>query len=55
MGKNAQGKKALDIHIFKLSKIEQYKSEIKVTAPICTSRNEGFRLYEISSALKDVL
>ena len=34
---------------------KKYKGEIKVTEPICIPRNEGFRLYEISSALMDVL
>lgn len=56
MGKNAQGRKVLDIHIFKLLKIEKKcKGEINVTESICISRNEGFRLYEIPSALKDIL
>lgn len=55
MCKNAQRRKVLDIHISKLLKIEKYKGEINVTEPLCISRNEGFRVYEISSALKNVL
>lgn len=54
MCKNAQRRKALDIHISQLLKIEKYKGEINVTEPLCISRNEGFRVYEMSAALEDV-
>lgn len=52
--KNAEEEDIRYMH-FQVIKNWKYKGEINVTEPLCISRNEGFRVYEISSAFKDVL